>query len=116
MSILQLLSFSVFLWRHSREFLEEAGEVLRILEAEVVGNLRDALRRVEEQLLAELEDVLLDIVLRCHARLLADEITEITRGEAGLISEVSHGRQAATHSQTLLKIVFDVALEGRENI
>ena len=40
---IQLLSFPVFLWRHSRELLEEAGEVLRILEAEVVGNLRNAL-------------------------------------------------------------------------
>lgn len=53
-SSMYLLSLSIFFWRHSRKFLEEAGEVLRILEAEVVGNLRDALRRVEEQLLAEL--------------------------------------------------------------
>ena len=85
-----MLSFPVFLWHHSRKFLEEAGKVLRILEPEVVGNLRNALRRVEEQLLAELKDVLLDIVLRRHTRLLADEVTEITCGETGLISEVGH--------------------------
>lgn len=43
-----LLSLSIFLWRHSRKFLEKAGEVLRILETEVVGNLRNALRGVEK--------------------------------------------------------------------
>ena len=110
------LSFSVFLWCHSRKFLEEAGEVLRILETEMVGNLRDALRRVEEQLFAQLEDMLLDVILRRHSRLLADEIAEIAGGETGLASEVGHRGQAATHGQALLEIVFDVALKSREDI
>ena len=82
----------------------------------MVGNLRDALRRVEEQLLAQLEDMLLDVILRRHSRLLADEIAEIAGGETGLASEVGHRGQTATHSQALLEIVFDVALKSRKDI
>ena len=74
-----ILSLSVFLWCHSGKFLEEAGEVLGILEAEAVGNLRNTLRRVEEQLLAQRENVLLNIVLCRHSRLLTNEVAKVAR-------------------------------------
>ena len=74
-----ILFFSIFFWRHSRKLFEEAGEVLRILEAEAVGNLRDTLRGVEEQLLTQGEDMLLDIILCRHARLLTDEVAKVAR-------------------------------------
>ena len=76
---LLILLLSVFFWRHSRELFEEAGEVLGILEAEAVGNLRNTLRRVEEQLLAQRENVLLNIVLCRHSRLLTDEVAKVAR-------------------------------------
>ena len=76
---LLILLFSVFFWCHSRKLFEEAGEVLGILEAEAVGNLRDALRGVEEQLLTQREDMLLDIILCRQARLLTDEVAKIAR-------------------------------------
>ena len=72
-----ILFLSIFFWCHSRKLFEEAGEVLWILEAEAVGNLRDALRGVEKQLLAQREDVLLNIVLCCQARLLTDEVAKV---------------------------------------
>ena len=74
-----ILLLSVFFWCHSRKLFEEAGEVLGILEAEAVGNLRDALRGVEKQLLAQREDVLLNIVLCRQARLLPDEVAKVSR-------------------------------------
>ena len=74
-----ILFFSIFFWCHSRKLFEEAGEVLRILEAEAVGNLRNTLRRVEEQLLAKREDMLLDIVLCRHSRLLTNEVAKVAR-------------------------------------
>ena len=76
---LLILLFSIFFWCHSRKLFEEAGEVLGILEAEAVGNLRDTLRGVEEQLLAKRENVLLNIVLCRHARLLTDEVAKVAR-------------------------------------
>ena len=74
-----VLLFSIFFWCHSRKLFEEAGEVLGILESEAVGNLRDALRGVEKQLLAQREDMLLDIILCRQARLLTDEVAKVTR-------------------------------------
>ena len=74
-----ILLLSIFFWCHSRKLFEEAGEVLGILEAEAVGNLRDALRRVEEQLLAQRENMLLDIILYRQARLLTDEVAKVAR-------------------------------------
>ena len=71
------LALFILLGRYSCELFEEAGEVLGILEAELVGHLRDALCRVEEHLLAEREDMLLDVDLRRQPRLLADEVAEI---------------------------------------
>ena len=76
---LLILLLSIFFWRHSRKLFEEAGEVLGILEAESVGNLRDTLRGVEEQLLAQREDMLLDIILCRHSRLLTDEVAKVAR-------------------------------------
>ena len=76
---LLILLFSIFFWCHSRKLFEEAGEVLGILEAEAVGNLRDALRGVEKQLLAQREDMLLDIILCRQARLLTDEVAKVAR-------------------------------------
>ena len=74
-----ILLLSIFFWCHSRKLFEEAGEVLGILEAEPVGNLRDTLRGVEEQLLAQREDMLLDIILCRHSRLLTDEVAIVAR-------------------------------------
>lgn len=74
-----ILLLSVFFWCHSRKLFEEAGEVLWILEAEAVGNLRDTLRGVEKQLLAQREDMLLDIILCRQARLLTDEVAKVAR-------------------------------------
>ena len=74
-----ILLLSVFFGCHSRELFEEAGEVLGILESEVIGNLRDALRGVEEQLFAQREDMLLDIILCRQARLLTDEVAKVAR-------------------------------------
>ena len=74
-----ILFLSIFFGCHSRKLFEEAGEVLWILEAETVGNLRDTLRGVEEQLLAQPENMLLDIILCRQARLLTDEVAKVSR-------------------------------------
>ena len=90
--------------------------MLGILKAELVCHLRDALAGVEEHLLAESEDMLLDVDLRRQPRLLADEVAEISGRETGLVCEIGHRGQSVVNGLALLEVSLDVLLEGREDV
>ena len=58
-------------------FLEQAGEVLRVLEAEGIGYLTDGVVGRGEAVTGLLDEVLLDELLRTVARLGFHEVTEV---------------------------------------
>ena len=73
--------------------------MLRIFEAELVGNLADGQAGLDEQLLGAFDDGILNVTLGGGAALLADEVAEVVGREAGLVGEVSHGGQTVLASR-----------------
>ena len=111
-----MLFCSIFFWRHACELLEEAGEMLRVLESEVISNLCDAAALIHKHLLAEREHVLLNEDLCAHARLLPHEVAEIAWREACLVSKPRHGRETLGTCFLVCKIILDVSLKVGENV
>ena len=70
--------------------------MLWILEAELVGHLIDGQLFVHHILLREVDDLVLDVSLRRHARFFLDEVTEVAGREEHLLCEISDGGQPLT--------------------
>ena len=68
---------AVFVGRETRHLFEHAGKVLRILESERIGDLRDRMRRIEHPFLGRLDQPELDMLLRRPAGFAFDQIAEI---------------------------------------
>lgn len=72
----------VFVGGKACDFLEQTGEVLRILEAEFVGDLSDRLVGCQNPFLGRGDQLELDVLLGRFAGFLLDQIAEIVRGKA----------------------------------
>ena len=71
----QILLVSILARCHTDLLLEQPCEMLRGLEAELVGHLIEGQFLVQHVLLREIDDLVLDIALGGEARLLLDEVT-----------------------------------------
>ena len=78
------------------DLLEKAREVLRVFEAEVIGDFADGQACFDEQLLGTLDNGILDVALGGGAALFADEVTKVVGREAGFVGKVSHGGQTVS--------------------
>ena len=67
--------------------------MLRIFEAELIGDFADGQTGLDEELLGTLDDGILDMALGGGAALLADDVAELVRRETGLVGEVGDSGQ-----------------------
>ena len=96
---------------HASLFLEQAGEVLGVLEAEGVGYLADGVGGRSEAVTGLGEEVLLDELLRTVARLGFHEVAEVVGREVQRIGKVAHGGHSLTGGETLGEIVVEQDVE-----
>lgn len=97
------------------EALEEAGKVLRVLEAEVVGDDADVVGRGGEALLGDGYDVARDHFLGRVAGLFLDKVAEIAGSQVDEVGEVGHrGDGVAVFG--LFEIGFQLAFETADNL
>ena len=66
--------------------------MLRIFEAELIGDFADGQTGLDEELLGTLDDCILNMALGGGTALLADEVAEVVGREAGLVTS----RRSAT--------------------
>ena len=62
--------------------------MLRVFEAELIGNLANGQAGLNEQLLRAFDDGILNVALGGGAALFADEVAEIVGRQTGLVCEV----------------------------
>ena len=79
--------------------------MLRVFEAELVGDFADRQAGLDEQLLGTFDDGILDVALGGGAALLADEVAEVVGRQAGLVGEVSYGGQTVTFWMTAHEVL-----------
>ena len=73
---------------------EEPDEMLRILETERLGDLRDAFLRIQKLFFRRFQQFLPQVFFGGHSRLALYQIPEIVRGQTYLIRKIVHGRQS----------------------
>lgn len=115
---------AVFAGRVSHVFLEQAVEVLGVLEAQFVGYLTDRLVRAGYHLFGEVDDFVLYVFLGRLTRLFLDEVAEVVGREADLVGKIADGGQAVflrqmvqkVAVQQVFKLVEDVLVDGRAGV
>ena len=90
--------------------------MLRIFEAESIGNLADGQAGLDEQLLGTLDDGILNVALGGGTALLADQVAKVVGREAGLVGKVSHSGQAVSFGMTANEILAQLLMEGSEDV
>lgn len=100
---------SILIRRHAHCLLERAAEILRILIAEAVGYLADALAGLREQLLGHIHRPLLDVFLRRAAGLLLYQVAEVVGREMQLVGTPCHGGRV----EALVIVRHEIAVEQR---
>ena len=103
-------------WCHTCARLEQTCEVLRIFEAELIGDFADGQTGLDEELLGTLDDGILDMALGGGAALLADEVAEIVGREAGLVGKVGNCWQTVPFWITADEILLQLLMEGGEDV
>ena len=106
----------VFLGRAADFFLEEAQEMLRILEAEHVGDLLHACLRLEQGVLRSFDYLELDVLSRGTACLRLHQISEIVGRKAYLVGEVLHRWQSVQLRHAGIPVVIEQPLETHEHV
>ena len=96
----------VFQWRHARDFLEHAAEVLRVFKSEVVCGFRDAHARCKT-VFGFPYDCSSDIVPGGVAGYFIDDISQIVSRHTQAVGTILNGGQ----SVFLLKIIPEVILQ-----
>lgn len=76
--VLFILRFApVFIWSHSGGFLEYTSEVLRVLEAELIGYLTDGLRGEKQLFFGDADNFVLYIFQGGSACFFFDKVAKI---------------------------------------
>ena len=96
--------------------LEQAGEVLWILEAELVGHLIDGQFLVHHILFREVDDLVLDVSLRREARFLFNEVTKVAGREDHLLCEIGDGGQTLALGLATAEVRLQVVLETGHDV
>ena len=106
----------VFVGGKACDFLEQTGEVLRILEAEFVGDLSDRLVGCQNPFLGRGDQLELDVLLGRFAGFLLDQIAEIVRGKAQFSGAPFYRRQPFALGAIPRKIVVEQPFEPGQNV
>ena len=70
--------------------------MLRVFEAESVGDFADGQAGLDKQLLRTFDDRILYVALGGGAALLADEVAEVVGRQAGLVCKIGDSRQTVS--------------------
>ena len=97
-------------------FLEDAVEMLGILETEVVGDLADGFRCAEEHFFGEVNDFVLDVLLGGFAGLFLDKVAEVVGREENLVGKVFDGRKPFSLGVVVLEIIVEEVLKFCQHI
>ena len=106
----------VFVGGKACDFLEQTGKVLRILEAEFVGDLSDRLVGCQNPFLGRGDQLELDVLLGRFAGFLLDQIAEIVRGKAQFSGAPFYRRQPFALGAIPRKIVVEQPFEPGQNV
>ena len=90
--------------------------MLRVFEAELVGDFADRQTGLNEQLLGTFDDSILNVALGGGAALLADEVAEIIGRQAGFIGKVGYRGQTVSFRMTVLEVLAQLLMEGCEDV
>lgn len=110
------LPYPILFRRHAHCLLKRAAEILRILIAEAVGYLADALAGLREQLLGHIHSLLLDIFLRRAAGLLLYQVAKVVGREMQLVGTPCHGGRAEALGIVRHEIAVEQRLEACEDV
>ena len=67
--------------------------MLRVFEAELVGDFADGQFCFKQKLLRPIDNSILNVALGGSAALLANQVAEVVGRETGLVGEIGHGGQ-----------------------
>ena len=98
------------------DFLEDAVEVLGVLEAEFVGYEVDGHSGVGEHVFGCVDDFALYVFLRVFACLFFDEVAEVVGGEEYPVGEVEYGGESVCAGVAALEVVVEQGFEAAEYV
>ena len=90
--------------------------MLRVFEAELVGDFADRQTGLNEQLLGTFDDSILNVALGSGAAFLADEVAEVVGRETGLVGKVGNCWQTVPFWMTALEVLAKLLMEGGEDV
>ena len=100
---------------HPEIFLELAGEVLGIFEAEAFGGFGDG-RATEQERLGALHNEAADMGCGRLACQFADEVTEIVGGQEEFLGAVLDRRQSQRALNAVVVVMLQQVLEARQQV
>ena len=104
-------SLSVLLRRLAGLLFEQAAEILRVLEAEGVGNLVDGEVGGDEPRLGEADDVLLDVGLGAGAGVGLHHVAEVVGREVHFVGKLAYRGQAALAGFAAVEVAAQEGVE-----
>lgn len=107
---------AVLVGRAARDLLEQACEVLRVLEPETVGHVADRTVAVGDPLLGRVDQAQLDVLLRRAARFALDQIAEVVGREVQPLGAVLHGGKPRIERLFRSEVVVQNLLETGEDV
>lgn len=105
-----LPNLSISTWCLPGALLEEADEMLGILKAEVLADLRDRESLIVQLFLGGSQQAIVDVFLGSQFGLALDDLSEVSGREVATIGEVGHGGQPLL-SGLCTDIVSEQAIE-----
>ena len=90
--------------------------MLRIFEAELVGDFTDGHAGFNEQLLRTLDDSILNVALGGGAALFADEVAEVVGRQTGLVCKIGDSRQTVSFRMAAHEVLAQLLMEGGEDV
>ena len=90
--------------------------MLRIFEAELVGDFADGQTGLNEQLLGTFDDSILNVALGGGAALFADQVAEVIGRQAGFIGEIGYRGQAVLFWMTVFEILLQMLMERGDDV
>jgi len=106
----------VFVRSHSGGLLEHTGEMLRVLEAQLIGNLADGFRGKKQLFFGDADDFVLYVLQGGLARFLLDEVAEIIGRQAEFGGTVFHAGQSFQCGIFAREILVEEGLETGQDV
>ena len=112
----RLAVHSIFVGSTSHLLLEPPGEMLRILEAKLVGYLTNGFSCVENPFFGCFQGLLLDMLQGGQACFFSQQVTQVIGRKAELVGTCLHGRQSFRGRFAGTEIVVQQGFEAGEDV